>query len=315
MADESKVKEAPSLGLASDRIREAAKWLIVSFAAVGVTLFGGLQLANIGQLSADQPSRLIPAALGFLLGLVGLALAIYAASSVVTESYASLWWLTGQANEQLRLALERDPTLLGGYPTIASLMEEIEQAQKRRKEAYGARYAEAPEGESDSDRKSRMERVDTEFYHASYTLQSLAQVEQRVLQVASFDRVGKAYEESRTKMFWGAGIAALGIGLFAWGVNQPASPKSVKAEQVLPPSPSNVTAVINESGADSQLVSGKSLRQALGKDCDLSKVGAIALSASGDTYDLVSLKTDKCNSVYFTVNPSQGKVVPRKAEQ
>src|ERR1700724_3728457 len=40
-----------SLARASDRIREAAKWLIVSFAAVGVTLYGGLQLASIGKLS------------------------------------------------------------------------------------------------------------------------------------------------------------------------------------------------------------------------------------------------------------------------
>jgi hypothetical protein len=44
-----------SLAQAAERIRDAAKWLIASFAAVGAILVAGLQLTGIGKLSNDPP--------------------------------------------------------------------------------------------------------------------------------------------------------------------------------------------------------------------------------------------------------------------
>ncbi|MFD4911968.1 hypothetical protein ACFWNR_01905 [Streptomyces virginiae] len=300
-----------SLTSAADRIREASKWLIVSFAAVGVTLFGGLQLADLGELSGDQEGRWIPAVLGVALGLGGLALAIFGASSVVTESYASLGWLSEDENSEIRLELERDPTLLGGFDSIEILAREIHAAQKRRNEAYAARYQSVGAGAS----TARIEAANEEVRSASHSLEALSQVEQRILRDASLKRVAKAYEKSRSRMFVGAGIAALGIASFAWGANPPDRPKTVEAEQILPPSPSDVTVVIGEGGGRRNLPSGKSLQEALGVNCDISNVAAIALAAAGDTYDLVSIKTDRCNPVYFTVGPSQGRIVPRAVEE
>ncbi|WP_406387059.1 hypothetical protein [Streptomyces sp. NBC_00211] len=306
----------PSLKSGADRIREAAKWLIVSFAAVGVTLFGGLQLADVGQLSADQPARWVPAILGIILGLIGLAVAIHAASSVVTESYASLGWLETADAASIKREIETDASLLGGFENVADLRSAIATAQARRKGAYEARYAPPPADESDSNHETRIAAADAELVSASYWLQSLSQVEQRALQVASFRRTSVAYLNARGKMFWGAALTALGISLFAWGANPPEKPEAVMAEQILPPSPSNVRVIVtNQSGIKVQASQDVTLSKALGKDCALSKIDAIALGATGDTYYLVSLKTDRCNPVYFTIDPSQGKVVPREAEK
>ncbi|WP_432752718.1 hypothetical protein ACE1OA_11210 [Streptomyces sp. JL2001] len=315
MAESKKDEAATGLSSAADRIRESAKWLLVSFAAVGVTLFGGLQLANIGRLQLDDPIRWVPAVGGVALGLAGLAIAIYAASSVVTESYASLAWLSQAEGQDIRGEVEQDSLLLGGYENVQALASEIKKAQLRKNKAYTARYAEAPVGEVESYRKARLERLDAEFYSASYALQSLSQVEQRILHVASLRRVAKAYEDSRKTMFLGAGMTALGIALFAWGANPPDPAESVEAEQVLPPSPSDVIAMIENDDVRAERPLGVTLREALGADCDLSKVAAIALSAAGDTYDLVSIKTNRCNVAYFKLNPSQGKVLPRVAPE
>lgn len=301
-----------SLSQAADRIRESAKWLIVSFAAVGVILYGGLQLASLGKLSTDQPVRLTAAGIGVLLGLTGLAVAIAAASSVVTKSYVSLQWLKDlRPNHPIRTEIESDKSLLGGHSRLEDLASQLSLAQERRLRAYQNRYAPAPTNESPADRDARIESENKEFAYADNWLASLTNTEDNVLQVASFNRVAHAYEKARKNMFIGAGLAAAGIALFAWGANPPAL---VTAEQVLPPSPSDVTVVVSSAARDLPRVDlgGRSLQQLLGKTCDLSAVQAVAVGAEGSSYQVVSLHTDKCQAAFFTISPVQGRLIPRK---
>jgi hypothetical protein len=240
--NDSDVKQGSNpLARASDRIREAAKWLIVSFAAVGVTLYGGLQLASIGKLSTDQPGRLAAAGIGILLALAGLTIAIAAASSVVTKSYASLRWLLHlPPTDPVRADIEGDRSLLGGYQKIADLANDIDSSQQRRLKAYEDRYAPAPANETQQQRDARVAAANTEFELARNLASSLKNTENNVLQVASFNRLAGAYEKARRAMFAGAGIAAIGIALFAWGANPPAL---ITARQVRPPAPSDVTII------------------------------------------------------------------------
>jgi hypothetical protein len=73
------------LANASDqRIRDAAKWLIGSAAAVGAALIAGSQLSSIGQLefgwpTSDAAARLWVAVLGAMLAIGAVAVAIWRA--------------------------------------------------------------------------------------------------------------------------------------------------------------------------------------------------------------------------------------------
>lgn len=303
-----------SLASAADRIREAAKWLIVSFAAVGVTLFGGLQLASIGKLTWDHPERLSAAVLGVLLGLIGIGIAIAGASSVVTKSYVSLRWLeTLDAADPVRADIEGDTVLLGGYESIAELSAALEEAQLRRLQAYQHRYAPAPANEDEERRKQRIARANAEFQYADNWALSLEQVQTNVLEVASFNRVRSAYEGARIKMFLGAALTATGIAAFAWGANPP---ERIAAVEVLPSTPSNVTVTIDKEDRDAKRpdLNGTSLQQTLGMKCDLSSLNAVAVGARGESYEVVSARTDKCRAALFSVAPTQGKVLPRSSD-
>lgn len=311
-ANDSNVKSGGNpLARAADRIREAAKWLIVSFAAVGVTLYGGLQLASIGKLSSDEPARLAAAGIGIFLGLVGLTIAIAAASSVVTKSYASLRWLRHlPPADSIRMNIEGDRSLLGGYENLDRLACEIESAQQRRQNAYEARYAPEPANETADQRNARAAASNKELELAEKWTASLKNIEANVLNTASFIRVASAYEKARRAMFAGAGIAAIGIALFAWGANPP---QLITAEQILPPAPSDVTIIVAPSARDIPRpdLGGRSLQQLLGKGCDLSAVQGIAVGAEGSSYQVVSIRTQKCSTVFFRISPSQGRLVPR----
>jgi hypothetical protein len=296
------------LDRAADRIREAAKWLIVSFAAVGVTLFGGLQLASLGRLSLAQPDERFAAALGgVVLGLVGLAIAIGAASGVVTRSYVSLRWLDGlPPGDPVRTEIEGDRELLQGHPDVADLIRELDQAQQQRRSAYQALYQPVPPGEPAPDPAPLIAASE----RANYWARWLKNVESNVLQVASYNRVAAAYRRARKWMFLGAGLTAAGITAFAWGANPPAPAAAV---QVLPPAPSNVTVVVPPEQRDQARadLDGRSLQQALGRDCDLAAVTAVAVGARGEVYDVVSVRTPECDAVMFRVAPELGRVLPR----
>src|SRR3954454_17797218 len=87
--DDDKPKEAPPSPAfaAIERARDLAKWLIVAFGAIGTTLVAGSQLADIGKIDGW---RLAAAFAGLVLGLVGIAIAIWYAARVLAPDDLSL---------------------------------------------------------------------------------------------------------------------------------------------------------------------------------------------------------------------------------
>src|SRR3954453_2370068 len=63
-------------------IRETAKWIIAAFTAVGAALIAGSQFSNIGHLDFGACS--VVTVIGFLIGLVGVAGAIWACVRVLS---------------------------------------------------------------------------------------------------------------------------------------------------------------------------------------------------------------------------------------
>jgi hypothetical protein len=286
---------ANPLTRAADRIRESAKWLLVSFAAVGATLIAGLSLTNIGGLSNDGPhDRLTWAILGITLGVLGVVVAIAAASSVVTKSFVTLKWLGEQSqNKPPRADIEGDTALLGGYETVDQLKSAYDDAMADRLTKMKASY---------DDPADTGKRTPAENAEAWAIL--LGQIVRHVVDQASFERVRASYGLARWGILLGAAISAVGIAVFAWAANPP------KAEQVpvVSSTPSDVIARIDPEDRET-------FQAKLGTKCDLSQVHAVALGAVGESYQLASVPTDTCKPIVFTLAGDQGRVAPVAAAQ
>src|SRR5512144_1087454 len=74
---------------AADRIRETAKWLTVSLAAIGGVLVAGTQLSDIGSLEPGS-DRFRVAIVAAVVAATGSALVLWATTSTATVSAVSL---------------------------------------------------------------------------------------------------------------------------------------------------------------------------------------------------------------------------------
>ena len=103
----------PPLAAAAERIRDSAKWLLGSFAAVGAILVAGLQLTGVGEL---EDGRLRWALGGLAVAVVGVVIAIGAAGAVVTKTFVTLKWLAQRPDGDPALdRIAGDKVVLGGY--------------------------------------------------------------------------------------------------------------------------------------------------------------------------------------------------------
>ena len=291
------------LAHAADRLRESAKWLLASFAAVGVILAGGLQIADVGALSTDDPPRLVAAILGLAASIVGIILAISEAGKVVSSSSASLASLVEDKRlEPVREEIDQGKDgLLGNQKSVQDLRTNLHEASARASEAYEAlvaarkaRYA-AP-----ADRETAVVQATDDFTTADGNLKHLRTIRGNVLEVASYRAVLKSHEGARRRTAIAAGIAAGGIGLFAWGANPP---DAIASGELLPKTPSEVTVIFSATSPR--------LLTRLGPDCDLTRVKAIALSVRGQDWTVATEDTPDCNAAWLTVRPEDGEVVAR----
>jgi hypothetical protein len=287
MPDHGEGEEQPAvspLSKAADRIRESAKWLIASFAAVGAILIAGLQIADIGGLTG---SRLAWAIVGIILGVAGVVFAIAAASSVVTKSFVTLKALADQSKDQEpRKSLDGDRVLLGGYESVSDLHDAYASAMAARVHALEVHYAKPTVVTKDTADRTR------DWANV------LDRIQKPVLDRASFLTLANSYKKARYGILCGAGLTAFGIATFAWAANppEPSSPSPVVAKI-----PSNVTVVIRRPSS--------TLKMMLGSTCDLTAVKAIAIADLGANYQVTSIPTSRCKAAVFVVTPAMGRVV------
>ena len=287
MAGEEKKDEQPAaspLGKAADRVRESAKWLIASFAAVGALLIAGLQIADIGALSGG---RLAGAIVGIILGVLGVVVAIAAASSVVTKSFVTLKGLAEQTNttkEPLK-SIEGDKVMLGGLDSVSALKNTYEAAATARLQALKT-YYESPT----DDNKLKAET-------ASNWAKALDRIESNVLDRASFIVVKEQYGLARWGILIGAALSAIGIATFAYAANPP---ESAPLAAVVEKTPTEVTVMIRKPN--------QALSTKLGPSCDLAAVKAVAVADMGANYQVASIPTTKCKAALFVVTPAIGRI-------
>lgn len=120
-----------------EKIREAAKWLIASFAAVGAALIAGSQLSSIGRLPlcvdwSMDCARLWVALLGTVASLVGVVLAIWIGVTLLVPDPAPVHALKGEwqgKDPYLRTYFTENRSLLQGF-------DDFEDVDRQEKAAY-----------------------------------------------------------------------------------------------------------------------------------------------------------------------------------
>jgi Pentapeptide repeats (8 copies) len=199
---------APPFAAANQRIRDTAKWLIASQAAVGAALIAGSQLSSIGRLD-PATARLWVAAAGALLALGAVVFAITATVRVllpVQVLIADLDEGWAKPGPELRRAvgfLRRRPKYLQGLDTPRALID--------RRAGLIAQL-----GKPDAGLDVRA------------TIAAMDQRIEAVEDIASHEALAGAFERCLRRLLVATVLAAAGIVAYAWAANPPA--KTVPAD-------------------------------------------------------------------------------------
>jgi hypothetical protein len=278
------------LSAAADRIRETAKWIIASFAAIGAALIAGTQLSGIG--SIDSNARLVLAACSAIVALGGVGWAIWEAGKVSTASTVSLGDLA-ESNQlsEVRQTIDKDQALLEGHQGVGSLATSYGSWLRRRTEAYEAYFGQ-PSDET--------LRINAKI--ADQQVLTLSAIVQSVLLVASYLRLAAAFRSALRRIFLAGIIAALGIGVFVWNVSVANSGASQSViSSVDAGIPSNV--VIQLTPAAAPLVDAE-----LGKTCHDTTLTGVALANTSNGLRVLTDADGQCSSRVLTLNSRSANV-------
>lgn len=192
------------------QIRDAAKWLVASFAAVGAALIAGSQLSNIGRLPlcsswTGECARLWIAVAGALLALGGVVLAIWTGVSLLAPDHKQAADLVAewQDGTVVRTYFERNPAQLQGFDDFSDLIKRETTAYAEFDELNAAEQPDANAlGAAEIRLKDVLGRGDDAISIANH-----------VIYVHHFKHV------ALRSLLAGALVAALGIVAFSWASN------------------------------------------------------------------------------------------------
>jgi hypothetical protein len=208
----------------TQRIRDAARWLVGSAAAVGAALIAGSQLSDIGQLPVGWPTdpayaRLWVAVAGAALALGAVVSTIWSAVTLMLPLDATIYdlhraWLSKQGAEDgdgtgaaarpdLQSVVDffrKNPShFLGGFDTPGELLA----AKERKRTAYAEAKAKVDQDKA----KAAIADLDRRINN------TMLVVESRYAEVR--------FAATSRRLLALAMLAAVGITLFAWAANPP----------------------------------------------------------------------------------------------
>jgi hypothetical protein len=205
------------LSKAADRLRDSARWLVVTFGAIAVVVFAGISFSRFGELGpGTEPGLFVLAIGGAVAALVGalgalfVSMSLAAASNVSTKDLASN--KPDKAISSALKTLKEDPALAPWGGKFKDFVKDLEAAHA----AYQVRL------------KDWAESVDPQqsgmlVTRASRRLTSLDKTQGVLLATASYLRLADRFAAAR---WWFVGwltLAALGAGAFVWATGTSAS--------------------------------------------------------------------------------------------
>lgn len=239
--------EKGTLQVAADRIRETAKWLTVSLAALGTVMVAGSQLSSIGSLE-PWSDRMLAAVLGGALAAVGAGGILWATTWTATTPAVSLQGLTTDVPKGAETVVT-DRTLLHGEPDVTAFHQAVVAALEARGRALTAHYAQP----GDADLKLAADAAQNQAL-------ALGQTAGELLAVTSYSALAHRWKRARWVIIGAGVVAGLGLGLFAWAANPPEDAEASAAAANVLTAPKTQVARLTGDGV-------AALAETLGEDC------------------------------------------------
>jgi hypothetical protein len=282
-----------ALASAAERIRDTAKWLVASFAAVGGLLIAGLQLKDLGAL---EGADVTVAAIGAGLGIAGVLIVLLSSAAVLSAGRVPMADLVGTepARADITARLQRSPNLYQPYNSISEFNQKLSDEWKAQTEALIA-HQEAEEGSAEQ------RAAEARYLKADAYLTKFNPINRRLLSSAEYENVRSRWDDARKWVFTGVVLAAVGAGMF--GFSSPQT-EAQEAAQTVPSAPSPGFLHLNEAGRED-------FADILGDECEARNLPVIALSESASgTYELVTdpEEGDGCETARIEVSDSEGEV-------
>jgi hypothetical protein len=274
------------LAAGAERIRESAKWLLAAFGAVGAVVVGGVALSDLGKV--DGPARGWAVVL-VVVSLTGVAIAILAAGSIVTQSYMTL-------DEIVREHVVSDPVLLVGSVSIAQMRDDYVAAITRNRLTAAAYFdAEDPSiglPPPETIIQAKQQRAQAAANRVTF----YERITLPVLERSSFEKLKDGYDKARWGMGAGAILAVGGIVGYVAIVSGAAAKAKVVGDV-----PVRVSISVLPTRTDF-------FKHTLGATCDVSKLGGTAIANDGDRVVVVTDKTSTCSRELLVLSPDDAAV-------
>ncbi|HEV7651446.1 MAG TPA: hypothetical protein VGP26_25115 [Actinophytocola sp.] len=276
----------PSLGPAADRLREAARWLVIAFGAVAAVVFAGISISGFGGVDPETaPIQFWTAAGGAAGALLGVLAALLIAISLASASTISVADLRAErasrAIRKVREGLAGDPLLAPWEDDFGDFFDELDEAQLD----YEVRLR-------NWTRSGEIEARAAFANRASDRVTSLTRKQTAILETASYLRLRRRFTFSRWWILVLLAVAAIGATAFVWATG-------AAATESVPEKASAATWTV--PGDDRGVVDTQ-----LGSSCtyNLDKVPVVILGEQGDgkEADIVTAARNDCQPLRLVVD-------------
>lgn len=287
MADEGANTGEAGVKAASDRIREAAKWLTITLGTVGALLLAGTSLSSIGSLE-PWSARFIIALVGGAVAAVGAVVVLVASVKTATTPIITLSELAGDTPPEGTASVLRDPLLLGDYDDVKALARAYDDETTARRAAIDD-YKAHPD---DDDKK-------TIAFRKQAKATEVGVLVSRMLAMSSFEHLKWRWKRSLQQVLVGGVAAGVGVVMFVWAANPPADAEGTTFSPALIATAKSALLQLNASGQ-------RALSEAA--DCDLSKpIDVLKVGTAAGGPDVV-IDAEGCKPVRAIITPAWGTV-------
>lgn len=301
MADNQEAAAAPGSTLAerqrqqNERLRDAARHLVVAFGAVAATLLVGLGLTRLDNLSEEQQTlALIFAAIAVLGVITLLVISVWlSAAGTITADQLVKSGAKLSAKHAAAVVAAKSNGLLGGYESLGGSdpQNDLLAAREAAWERFSSAFADYADGGDAKTLRRRAQHV-----------QQLDKVVATVMAVASHARLRYRFVRASIAMGAAATVTAAGVLLFVWITNPAQTPELV----VLPPAPT-------AASLDIVTAIRPQVEARLGDGCEaeLDALPVIILGTTEDAVDVITDAGDTCAQLRLEVTEGLGTLVPR----
>jgi hypothetical protein len=271
---------------ANTQIRDTAKWLVTSFAAVGAILLGTIQLSTVGKLTNDSPhDRIVATEAGAAMALGGLILILYFTSSVLIP-FVSSFRLADRHKSTAKKVLDDKEVLGYGYQELKDKWQEA---------ADAADVAENAVSEA-GDAVTPAQTADLTKMNAKF---EEMRVRKRIaLALVGSELLRDRFETARLVTVTGVLLAGIGLALFAWGSNPPATPE--KPAVSLESAPVRLTVHLEPTAVTAL---------AKPRGCSAADLTVLQIGGTPTAREVVSVPAGSCRAVRFVLTQALGTAV------